>query len=317
MTSLVFFLTVMVVVVPGVVVAGRLESRLSKRQYYNDGISRFWELLEDKMGTGEEYHPYGLTADDFAAAFEYLIYHNIYHGDFEYAFMPGMPSLIHKKRDHHAPLAFRPVCGQTGGQVRTFPNVCALQDQATCSGKYVKLLHTGKCGIDSWHSTTTFLKALSDMMARPQEVKEEAQQEAEAEEALTMEAGGVADFLQDYLSPVCGSDRRTYSNVCHLYAARGCGQVDIQVLYAGECRGVTSPKTDPATSTTLPTTKLDTTTPACPHQRCPAPIKIFTYTLGQVCGTDGVTYSNRCQLTNARQCGRLDIQLDHTGRCRD
>ncbi len=97
----------------------------------------------------------------------------------------------------------------------------------------------------------------------------------------------------DYM-PVCARDGKTYSNECQAQAAGA------EVFYQGECRttnGTTITTTDDVAT---PTTSGDAAVPtACTKEYMP------------VCGNDGTTYGNNCELEVAK------TELAYTGPCAD
>ncbi|KZS04285.1 Serine Protease inhibitor dipetalogastin-like protein [Daphnia magna] len=103
--------------------------------------------------------------------------------------------------------------------------------------------------------------------------------------------------------PVCGSDGKTYSNQCLLDAKSMDGSV-INKAYDGECnldqkeyRPRCSPDENPI---------------VC---GCPCGIRctdVFT----PVCGTDGKTYRNECQLAVTNACADIPVRKCYDGECR-
>jgi len=100
---------------------------------------------------------------------------------------------------------------------------------------------------------------------------------------------GCPEFCPSDYTPVCGNDGRTYSNRCELNRAR-CNRRNpnqqLSISYIGECNS------------------------GCP-EFCPS-----DYT--PVCGNDGRTYSNRCELSKAR-CNRSNqnqqLSVSYNGEC--
>ncbi|CAL1545350.1 unnamed protein product [Lymnaea stagnalis] len=155
------------------------------------------------------------------------------------------------------PEIYAPVCGADG---HTYPSVC-----------YLKLENCKRKGNHQ-------VSVVSDGPCRGQV------NPAPLEECPT--------FCTFDYTPVCGSDGKTYGNLCSLNAAN-CGKDDadkVTKAYLGECT-------------------TNTRSSDC-NMRC---YKIYD----PVCGSDGVTYASACYL-NSSNCGKADsdkVTLVHEGQC--
>jgi hypothetical protein len=87
--------------------------------------------------------------------------------------------------------------------------------------------------------------------------------------------------------PVCGSDGTTYPNKCEFERAIMQNSA-LKVEHLGECKDV-------------PVSILPVLEKACPRLYRP------------ICGSDGITYPNKCEFSNARL--NLDITVKHLGAC--
>jgi len=141
---------------------------------------------------------------------------------------------------------YQPVCGSNG---QTYSNLCTLQQQACLTKTEISVAHDGECT-------------------------------AEAETEIPC-----PQMCPMIYFPVCGTDGRTYSNLCKLQAAACNLKTGISLLHDGEC--------------------------ASPND-CP---EACTMDYQPVCGTDGQTYSNLCSLDQSACLTKSDITVASEGEC--
>ncbi|XP_067241536.1 double-headed protease inhibitor, submandibular gland-like [Chanodichthys erythropterus] len=93
-------------------------------------------------------------------------------------------------------------------------------------------------------------------------------------------------------APVCGSDGKTYSNECELCVASKTSNTTILIVKQGECaQPLQQPNCKPYSS-----------------NGCPEIYKA-------VCGSDGKTYSNECELCVASKTSNTTILIAKQGEC--
>ncbi|GLE04706.1 hypothetical protein PINS_up013685 [Pythium insidiosum] len=157
------------------------------------------------------------------------------------------------------PSVYEPVCGTDG---KTYPSECSLNADK-CSHPGLSLAYEGECGEPAEPVTT----------ATP----------APATPSACDDSVCTADG-----TPICGTDGKTYANICHLTVAT-CRDASVKGRHYGECGGA---------------------------RQCDL---ICAFEDDPVCGSDGETYENPCAL-QAASCkavaaGGRPLEFTSKGEC--
>ncbi|XP_048031970.1 ovomucoid-like [Megalobrama amblycephala] len=97
-------------------------------------------------------------------------------------------------------------------------------------------------------------------------------------------------------SPMCGSDGKTYGNECELCVAIRESGTEISIVKEGRCD--------------------DDRQPDCKPNPKPEPeLIVCTMDYSPVCGSDGKTYGNKCELCAAIEESETEISIVKQGRC--
>ncbi|XP_066155435.1 agrin-like isoform X4 [Euwallacea fornicatus] len=180
----------------------------------------------------------------------------------------------------------RPVCSKDG---RTFPSECELKRAACLSRTTIEIAYTGVCGEKGPCS------------------------EHECQFGATcVEKSGSAHcecpVCSSEFDPVCGSDGISYGNDCKLRLEACKHRRDITILYGGPCNGCENKKCE-----FYAVCESD----GVAEGRCVCPQTCTDNKLnkGPVCGTDGVTYANECELRKSSCSTKQHIQAAYKGNC--
>nr|CAH7713081.1 unnamed protein product [Callosobruchus chinensis] len=180
----------------------------------------------------------------------------------------------------------RPVCSKDG---RTFPSECELR-RAACSGRSnIEIAYAGVCGEKG---------PCTDHNCQFG--------------ATCVERSGTAHCECPHCSaefqPVCGSDGISYGNECKLKLEACKHRREINVLYEGPCNGCENKKCD-----FYSVCESDGATEG--RCVCPQTCSDVKLTNGTVCGTDGVTYGNECELRLNSCKTKQYVLLAYKGNC--
>jgi coxsackievirus/adenovirus receptor len=204
-------------------------------------------------------------------------------------------------------MQWAPVCGTNAV---TYGNLCQLQADACLKKTEIGVLHNGAC-VDVAQATEMGCKVACTMQWAPvcgtNSVTYGNLCQLEADACLkktpiaVLHNGACVDLAQAnelgckvactmQWAPVCGTNSVTYGNLCQLQADACLKRIEIGVLHTGEC-------VDVAVANEMGC-KV-----ACQMQWAP------------VCGTNAVTYGNKCQLDASACLTKSGVTVAHVGEC--
>ncbi|XP_047025753.1 agrin-like [Helicoverpa zea] len=184
------------------------------------------------------------------------------------------------------PLEFSPVCASDG---KTYSNECQMHRESCRARKQLKIIFKGQCSSG---------------------VNPCAEVECRHGAECRVEGGGAVCACpppcEPVLRPVCGSDSRTHDSECELRRAACLVGRELRVLHAGACgsNGVCADRVCPHGGECVATGGRG----VC---RCPRCSNEFA----PVCGSDGISYGNRCKLQLEACRHRRDVQVLYDGPC--
>ncbi|CAG9816696.1 unnamed protein product [Phaedon cochleariae] len=180
----------------------------------------------------------------------------------------------------------RPVCSKEG---RTYPSECEMKRAACSARTRIEIAYAGVCG-ERGPCSDHECQFGAVCVAR------------------TGTAHCECPVCPAEFEPVCGSDGISYSNACKLQQEACKHRRGITVLYNGPCNGCENKKCD-----FYSTCENDGAT----EGKCVCPESCTDVKLnnGTVCGTDGVTYTNECELQITSCKTKQFVILAYKGNC--
>ncbi|XP_041425259.1 agrin isoform X3 [Xenopus laevis] len=164
-----------------------------------------------------------------------------------------------------------------GSDKRTYGNPCELQSTACTLKKEITILHKGPCDRCGKCQFGAICEAETGRCVCPTECVPSAQ-------------------------PVCGTDGNTYESECELHVRACTQQINLQVAAQGDCKTCGN--------------TLCIFGAKCVNSQCVCPTCERQPYL-PVCGSNGVSYANQCEL-KAASCKQMKrIEVSRAGSCED
>ena len=222
---------------------------------------------------------------------------------------------IKSKCQTDCPAIVQPVCGSNG---KTYESLCLLKVDACVTNVEIEMNYEGKCMKDE------FLPSTESNLYPNNNFNDDTEQQIEEKPCNRL--------CPKILLKVCGSNGKTYNNLCLLKLDACETKVDITASYLGECQNTKIPfEENPTMNTTHQsdneilnssfkenvdyTSKLNElvnieSDPATKDNNCKKPC---SKVVNKICGSNVKTYDNQCLLKLDECQNGIDVYVLYAG----